>query len=438
MKQQAGGVKVMVMGTAIMYLPESLQRRHSGASTARHVRRRSSGVSATAAASTPATALVLGGPKLERIATLAALELDGATTARSEAELTATPVKRVWCGSDDFTIVSFSVATGEFLARYTGHTNGVRCLALFGSRLYSGSDDGTIRVWDVSQLESSECVAVLTDHHSAVTAISIVPPDYTAMYVRVGVLLLGCPRDTFVCVAVFRCVDACRKRAAEAGKGPPPSTCIVSTAENGAVFVWDLRTLTVRSTLRDMGGALSSLSVMGNGEVWCGTESGDIKVASLAKAFQAAESMPAHDRFVSDMEVLRSLEQRTVWSYSLGDNQIITWRQTVKGRLPGEANELQGMVEDLSLRLEALLNKTAADRKLAAQRAAEMAELQDQLEQRRAELQRTRDELDDANAQLAGVQQELEAITNNNATKNNVTSLLRATVAQREYVPWAS
>ena len=42
-----------------------------------------------------------------------------------------------------------------------GHTDAVRALAVAGGRLFSGSYDGTVRVWDVTSLH---CLEVLKGH----------------------------------------------------------------------------------------------------------------------------------------------------------------------------------------------------------------------------------------------------------------------------------
>jgi len=43
----------------------------------------------------------------------------------------------------------------------SGHTDAVRALAVAGGRLFSGSYDGTVRVWDEASLN---CIEVLKGH----------------------------------------------------------------------------------------------------------------------------------------------------------------------------------------------------------------------------------------------------------------------------------
>ena len=54
-------------------------------------------------------------------------------------------------GSDDETIRLWEVGTGQHSGTLTGHTDWVRSVAFSpdGTTLASGSDDGTIRLWDI-------------------------------------------------------------------------------------------------------------------------------------------------------------------------------------------------------------------------------------------------------------------------------------------------
>ena len=201
------------------------------------------------------------------------------------------------------------------------------------------------------------------------------------------------------------------------------------------MILWDARTLTALRALRGLGGAISSLKVMGAGELWCGQDNGDITVAKLEDGFTKHTTLSGHNRFVSGMGVMRSTETRITWSYSLGDNRIVVWRQTCEGRLPGEVTEVEGMVEDLSMRLEAVQVKadSAEAQRLAYE--SRVADLEAALASRGKELADARAELSAANDKLALQQEAMEELVANTSTNSNINALLRATVSQREYAP---
>ena len=57
---------------------------------------------------------------------------------------------KLYTGSDDNTIRIWNTETHEEIAILEEHTNGVMCLALHENKLYSGSVDRTIRIWKVT------------------------------------------------------------------------------------------------------------------------------------------------------------------------------------------------------------------------------------------------------------------------------------------------
>ncbi|KAG0630698.1 hypothetical protein M758_1G197900 [Ceratodon purpureus] len=75
----------------------------------------------------------------------------------------------LFAGTQDGTILvwQFNTATNEFVpaASMSGHTGPVVTLMLIGSRLYSGSMDKTIRVWEIA---SVQCVQTLEGHTGVV------------------------------------------------------------------------------------------------------------------------------------------------------------------------------------------------------------------------------------------------------------------------------
>ena len=91
--------------------------------------------------------------------------------------------RRVVSGSDDKTLKVWDVATGECVVTPRGHSSyvrcGVRCTFVMtclrrrsralpfpdGRRVVSGSEDKTLKVWDVA---TGECVATLKEHSSYV------------------------------------------------------------------------------------------------------------------------------------------------------------------------------------------------------------------------------------------------------------------------------
>jgi WD40 repeat protein len=72
---------------------------------------------------------------------------------------------RLASGSDDKTIRVWNVSTGKSERKFSGHSAWVRSVAFSpdGSRIASGSDDGTLRIWNISTGENQLKLTALSD-----------------------------------------------------------------------------------------------------------------------------------------------------------------------------------------------------------------------------------------------------------------------------------
>jgi WD40 repeat protein len=77
-------------------------------------------------------------------------------------------------GSDDRTIKLWEVPSGRILRSLTGHTGSVGSVAFSpdGGKLVTASDDKTIKLWDVA---TGQAIATLTEHTDYVTAVAFSP-----------------------------------------------------------------------------------------------------------------------------------------------------------------------------------------------------------------------------------------------------------------------
>ena len=77
---------------------------------------------------------------------------------------------KLYSGSCDKTIRIWNTETHEEICILRGHTSIVRCLALHENKMYSGSTDKTIRSWNT---ETHEEIAILRGHTDVVRCLTL-------------------------------------------------------------------------------------------------------------------------------------------------------------------------------------------------------------------------------------------------------------------------
>jgi len=88
--------------------------------------------------------------------------------------------RTVVSGSDDKTLKVWDLETGRCRATFEGHTNSVFGVAITsdGKTVVSGSDDKTLKVWD---LETGRCRATFEGHTDSVFGVAITPDGRTVV-----------------------------------------------------------------------------------------------------------------------------------------------------------------------------------------------------------------------------------------------------------------
>ena len=83
--------------------------------------------------------------------------------------------------------------THKHLATLAGHTGGVTCLTLYGNKLFSASDDRTIRVWDA---DTHKHLATLEGHTSYVSCLTLYGNKLLLSGSMIGPFVCGMPIRT--------------------------------------------------------------------------------------------------------------------------------------------------------------------------------------------------------------------------------------------------
>jgi small GTP-binding protein len=142
-----------------------------------------------------------------------------------------------------------------------GHKEAVTCVAITpdGRRAVSGSDDCTVRVWD---LESMKCIAILEEHISYVQGIALTSD---------GKLAVSGSRDTTVRVwdlESMKCVSILKGHFDRVwGVALTPNgELAVSVSDDGTVRVWDLVSMECVHILKGHAGIVLGVSLTPDGK----------------------------------------------------------------------------------------------------------------------------------------------------------------------------
>lgn len=188
----------------------------------------------------------------------------------------------LFTGSEDKTIKAWDLCTLSCVGTLTGHTYGVTSLAVNVGRLFSGSRDDTIRVWD---LLTFSCVATLTGHTRGVSSLAISGGRLYSGSEDGAIKLwnlsnLECvttltgharPVSLFCCSCCVTCLVVFGDR-------------LYSGSENGAIKVWDLSTLSCIATITGHTGGVACL-VVSDDRLFSGSGDGTIKAWDLTSLF---------------------------------------------------------------------------------------------------------------------------------------------------------
>ena len=206
----------------------------------------------------------------------------------------------------------------------TGHTDWVRCIRLLpDGRVLSGSDDMTIKVWDLEKPDGEQCTHILTGHTSWVRCIGVLPDGRVLSGSDDGTIKVWdlekpdgeqCTHTLTGHTGSVRCMGAL------------PDGRVLSGSSDKSIKVWDLEKPDGEQcthTLTGHTGMVECIGVLPDGRVLSGSFDKTIKVWDLEKpdGEQCTHTLTEHTRWI---ECIGVLPDGRVLSGS-GDDTIKVW-----------------------------------------------------------------------------------------------------------------
>jgi WD40 repeat protein len=208
--------------------------------------------------------------------------------------LAVLPDGRVVSGSDDRTIRVWDLARGAAPQVLEGHTGSVTALAVLpDGRVVSGSIDCTVRVWDLIRGGAGQ---VLEGHNDPVWALTVMPD---------GRVVSGSVNGT------IRVWDLARGAVVQVLEGHErwvsalavlPDGRLVSGSTDMTIRVWDLARGAAAQVLEGHSDRVWVLAVLPDGRVVSGSNNGTIRVWDLARG-AAVQVLEGHGGWVCALAV---------------------------------------------------------------------------------------------------------------------------------------
>src|SRR5205823_4642517 len=184
----------------------------------------------------------------------------------------------ITCGGDGAVRV-WDLFTGSKLKEFPGHSEMVRCIALFpaDTRLFlTASRDGTVRLWDVQTGPELKTISV----PDRVMRLAVSPDGKKALVgIRTGVHVWDLDTDA---VTVFEAsID---KGMIEEGRFSPDGKWLLAAGTDGSVRLWEVATARELPPIKGMRGKVLEVYWSPDGNsFWASGEDGTARVWDLAK-----------------------------------------------------------------------------------------------------------------------------------------------------------
>ncbi|MBS0604666.1 MAG: WD40 repeat domain-containing protein [Verrucomicrobia bacterium] len=220
--------------------------------------------------------------------------------------------QRLYSGSLDRTIKIWDLNTNTRTGTLQGHNSPVSSLALGGRRLFSGSLDRTIKIWD---LNTNTCTATLHGHNDSVRSLASSGQRLFSGSLDGTIKIWDLSTNT--CTATLHGHD-----------GPVTSLALdgqrlYSGSLDTTIMIWDLTTYARLATLKEHAGCVSSLALDGQ-RLFSGSLDSTIKLWDLntntCTATLDGHASPVSSLAINGQRLFSGSNDRTIKIWDLNTN----------------------------------------------------------------------------------------------------------------------
>jgi WD40 repeat protein len=227
--------------------------------------------------------------------------------------------KCIVSGSDDNTIRIWDLETGAQLRVIKGHINGVNAITVTPdrTRIISGSSDNTIRVWG---WETESQLMAIEGHKSSVNAITVTPNGKCIVSgskdstIRIWDLENGAP--------IGKPLQG-HEGSVNAITVTPDGKIIVSGSDDNTIRIWDLETGLQLRAIKGHKSSVNAITLTPDGKhIISGSSDKTIRIWDFGNGALVGEPLQGHEDWVNAVAV--TPDSKLIVSGSL-DNTIRVW-----------------------------------------------------------------------------------------------------------------
>ncbi|MBS0652127.1 MAG: F-box/WD repeat-containing protein [Verrucomicrobia bacterium] len=195
---------------------------------------------------------------------------------------------KIISGSNDTTMKVWDLEKGKCLTTLEGHEGAVSALTFDKGKIVSGSIDGSIKAWNV---ETGECLHTLFENDEAIACLAV----------NKGKVISGSMDSTIKIwdLESEKCLTALKGHQGPITSLAVANELIFSASSDGTIKVWDLETGECITTINEHCVSL----VINNGKIYAASIDNTIKILDIESG-ECLQTLKGHDDYIVSLTIV--------------------------------------------------------------------------------------------------------------------------------------